>query len=134
MESTIQSVAGRSDIVIFPGSSLVSPLLFTISSDQKELFLTGYTVFSFAKILELAETSDGASFQVVSSLAQKYNVSIVYGYPEISKEGLIYDSAQLVGPQGHYLVNYRKVHLADGEDVFFNRGFHSLASSVESQF
>jgi len=83
-----------------------------------ELFLTGYSLDSGLR----AERRGGSSYEAAQNLALKYNVSVVFTYPELGDDGAVYDSAALLHRTGHSLVDYRKVNLASGEDVVFTAG------------
>ncbi|MEU4795466.1 carbon-nitrogen hydrolase family protein [Streptomyces sp. NPDC023327] len=73
-----------------------------------ELFLTGYAIGD--DIARLAEAADGPSATAIAEIAVRHRVGVVYGYPE--REGdLVFNSAQLIGPDGTRLANYRKTHL-----------------------
>ncbi|WP_338675412.1 carbon-nitrogen hydrolase family protein [Streptomyces sp. SCSIO 30461] len=73
-----------------------------------EMFLTGYAIGD--GIHRLAETADGASAQAVAGIARRHGIAVVYGYPERDGEQ-VYNAAQLIGPDGARLANYRKTHL-----------------------
>ncbi|MEU6486014.1 carbon-nitrogen hydrolase family protein [Streptomyces sp. NPDC046887] len=76
-----------------------------------EMFLTGYAIGD--GIARLAEPADGPSAQAIASLAAHHGLAIAYGYPE--RDGsTVYNAAQLVGPDGTRLANYRKTHLYGG--------------------
>lgn len=73
-----------------------------------ELFLTGYAIGE--GLHRLAEPADGDSARTISALAAEHGVAVLYGYPE--RDGArVYNSAQLIGPDGTRLANYRKTHL-----------------------
>ncbi|MEV5980623.1 carbon-nitrogen hydrolase family protein [Streptomyces sp. NPDC052114] len=80
-----------------------------------ELFLTGYAIGD--DIARLAEPADGASAKAIAEIAARHDVGVVYGYPERAGES-VFNSAQLIGPDGIRLANYRKTHLFGG----FERG------------
>lgn len=77
-----------------------------------ELFTSGYT--GLASVHRHAEEADGYSARRFTSLARELGVYIAYGFPERTpgQEGPfgVYDSANLVGPEG-VLLTYRKIHL-----------------------
>ncbi|MDJ0346900.1 carbon-nitrogen hydrolase family protein [Streptomyces sp. H10-C2] len=76
-----------------------------------EMYLTGYALGD--RIAELAEAADGPGALRVAEIAAEHGVAIVYGYPE--REGAaVHNSAQLIGPDGTRLANYRKTHLFGG--------------------
>ncbi|NUK06698.1 carbon-nitrogen hydrolase family protein [Streptomyces lunaelactis] len=86
-----------------------------------EMYLTGYAIGD--DIGRLAEPADGAGAQSVAEIAARHGIAVMYGYPERDVErsevgvppaegwGRIFNSAQLIGPDGDRLANYRKTHL-----------------------
>ncbi|WP_455355056.1 carbon-nitrogen hydrolase family protein [Streptomyces sp. SYSU K217416] len=73
-----------------------------------EMFLTGYAIG--ADVHRLAEAADGPGAEAVARIAAEYGIAVLYGYPE--REGdQVYNAAQLVGPAGERLADYRKTHL-----------------------
>ncbi|MFH8613168.1 carbon-nitrogen hydrolase family protein [Streptomyces sp. NPDC018029] len=76
-----------------------------------ELFLTGYAIGD--DIARLAEPVDGESAKAVAGIAARHEVGVAYGYPERDGD-VVYNSVQLVGPDGARLANYRKTHLFGG--------------------
>ncbi|MFF2410832.1 carbon-nitrogen hydrolase family protein [Streptomyces sp. NPDC058092] len=73
-----------------------------------ELFLTGYAIG--ADVPRLAEPADGPSARAVAEIAARSGLAVLYGYPERAGED-IFNAAQLIGPDGAALANYRKTHL-----------------------
>ncbi|MFD3655917.1 carbon-nitrogen hydrolase family protein [Streptomyces sp. NPDC058620] len=73
-----------------------------------EMFLTGYAIGD--DVPRLAEASDGPGAQAVADIAVRHGLAVLYGYPERSGER-IFNAAQLIGPDGATLANYRKTHL-----------------------
>ncbi|MEV6160771.1 carbon-nitrogen hydrolase family protein [Streptomyces sp. NPDC052052] len=73
-----------------------------------ELFLTGYAIG--AEVPALAEPADGPSAGAVAEIAARRGLAVLYGYPERAGER-IFNAAQLIGPDGVALANYRKTHL-----------------------
>ncbi|WP_406492613.1 carbon-nitrogen hydrolase family protein [Streptomyces sp. NBC_00846] len=73
-----------------------------------ELFLTGYAIG--ADVPRLAEPADGPSARAVAEIAVRHGLAVLYGYPERAGEK-IFNAAQLIGPDGAALANYRKTHL-----------------------
>lgn len=85
-----------------------------------ELWSTGYN--SADAIREFAEPADGSTRAAVAGLAAEFGIAIGYGYPELSG-ATRYNSAQLIGPDGAALLNYRKLHLwGDHEKALFVPG------------
>ena len=104
-----------------------------------ELFNTGYNFISNKEVEQLAETTDGFTFQEIFSFAKKKNCFIVYGFAE-KEQGVrsaehieethisntksqiaFYNSSALVGPNG-LIGLYRKIHLYFRENIFFSPG------------
>ncbi|MGI5467639.1 carbon-nitrogen hydrolase family protein [Streptomyces sp. CA-132043] len=73
-----------------------------------ELYLTGYAIGSGVR--ELAEPADGESADEIARIAAEHGIGVAYGYPE-RDGGTVYNSVQLIGPDGTRLANYRKTHL-----------------------
>ena len=95
-----------------------------------ELFLSGYG--NQEKIYQYSESYDGDYATEISSLAKKYDTSIIYGYPEMH-EGRIYNSAQLFNQKGQSIANHRKTLLpptAD-ESKIFTPGVESTFISIK---
>ncbi len=70
-----------------------------------ELALTGYNCGD--RFFEVAETLPGPSTRFFAEIAAEYDVHIIWGMPEQSIDGILYNSAALVGPQG-YIGKWRK--------------------------
>ncbi|MEU2430788.1 carbon-nitrogen hydrolase family protein [Streptomyces sp. NPDC007861] len=73
-----------------------------------EMHLTGYAIGD--AVPRLAEPAGGPSAQAVAAIAARHGIAVVYGYPERDEEA-VYNAAQLIGPDGERLANYRKTHL-----------------------
>ncbi|MEU0301644.1 carbon-nitrogen hydrolase family protein [Streptomyces sp. NPDC006175] len=85
-----------------------------------ELFLTGYAIGD--AVPGLAEPADGPAARAVAGLCVRHGLAIHYGYPERAGEE-IFNAAQLIGPDGTPLANYRKTHLYGGfEEKWFTPG------------
>jgi len=76
-----------------------------------ELFLSGYAAGD--DIVRHAEPMDGAGATSIADLARQTRTAIVYGYPE-QADGVLYNSAQCLGPDGERLANHRKQVLPPG--------------------
>lgn len=88
-----------------------------------ELITSGYECGQeFQRLAE--RVSDGESVKVISELAKKYKVHIIYGFPERDPliEDVLYNSAVFIGSHGEVLGCYRKVHLFASEKEFFRAG------------
>lgn len=85
-----------------------------------EMFLTGYAIGD--DVPRLAEAADGPAAQAVAEIAVRHGLAVHYGYPERAGER-IFNAAQLIGPDGAPLANYRKTHLFGGfEQQWFTPG------------
>ncbi|QQC88265.1 carbon-nitrogen hydrolase family protein [Streptomyces alfalfae] len=92
-----------------------------------ELFLTGYAIGD--DVARLAEPADGASATAIASIAARHGVGVAYGYPERDGD-TVYNSVQLIGPDGTRLANYRKTHLfGDFERGAFTPGDESVVQA-----
>lgn len=70
-----------------------------------ELFATGYHIENTHQTL--AQPAGGVFLQAFGELANHHGCAIAFGYPEAS-DGLPYNSAAVVGPDGALLANHRK--------------------------
>ncbi|WP_189175885.1 carbon-nitrogen hydrolase family protein [Streptomyces lasiicapitis] len=88
-----------------------------------EMFLTGYAIGD--DVPRLAEPADGEAADAIADIAARHGLAVAYGYPERaggghlplerSREwGKVFNSVQLIGPDGARLANYRKTHLFGG--------------------
>lgn len=73
-----------------------------------EMYLTGYAIGD--DVARLAEAADGPSATAIAESAVRHGVAIAYGYPERDGER-VFNSVQLIGPDGLQAANYRKTHL-----------------------
>ncbi|MEU5997618.1 carbon-nitrogen hydrolase family protein [Streptomyces sp. NPDC047197] len=73
-----------------------------------EMYLTGYAIGD--DVARLAEPADGACATAIAESAARHGVAVAYGYPEREGER-VFNSVQLIGPDGVSLANYRKTHL-----------------------
>ena len=75
-----------------------------------EMFLTGYNIGP-AEVRRLAEPAAGPSTQIVMTIAREAGIVALYGFPERSGDGRIYNTVQLIDDDGTLLASYRKSHL-----------------------
>jgi predicted amidohydrolase len=75
-----------------------------------EMFITGYNIGAEA-VSTLAEVYNGEWAQQIGRIAKAAGLAIVYGYPERTADGHIYNAVQLIDAHGERLCNYRKSHL-----------------------
>lgn len=110
-----------------------------------EMFLTGYAIGD--EVPRLAEPADGPGATAVAEIAVRHGLAVLYGYPERESaereserdgepesgrdgerqsgrdSGGFFNAAQLIGPDGARLANYRKTHLFGGfERQWFTPG------------
>ena len=98
-----QVVEERSDLLLLP-----------------ELFATGYNIGD--QISVRAELANGPTAQTIAALAQSHGVAIHYGFVE-KDQGLFFNSAQCIGPDGGRLGGHRKLAIPPGfEADHFTRG------------
>ena len=87
-----------------------------------EMFLTGYNIGVDA-VSVLAEVHNGESAQQIARIAKTAGIAILYGYPERTEDGQIYNAVQLIDAHGERLCNYRKTHLfGDLDHSMFSAG------------
>lgn len=87
-----------------------------------EMYLSGYNI-GVAEVRHRARAVDGAYYEAVSQIARDQDLAILYGYPELGEDGVIYNSAQLVDETGKLILNYRKTHLyGDVDKAQFSAG------------
>ena len=85
-----------------------------------ELGNSGYMFDSRQEAFSLAEPIDGPTVSQWAKVAHQRKVWIAGGFTEIDN-GRLYNSAALVGPDGP-IGRYRKLHLWDEEQLFFEPG------------
>lgn len=86
-----------------------------------ELCNSGYNFASYEQAWETSEEVQGSLFvQYLISKCKQFNFYIVSGFNERDSEDL-YNSAILIGPQGH-IGTYRKLHLFMKEKDYFRPG------------
>lgn len=95
----------KTDLIVFP-----------------ELVTTGYE--GGVKFTELAERKSGPIVNLIAQRAAEFNTHIVFGMALKEKvESILYDAAILIGPDGEFIGDYRKVHLQDEERLAFRPGY-----------
>jgi 5-aminopentanamidase len=84
-----------------------------------ELCDSGYVFHGAAEARALATpAADSPTLREWQALAVRYATTIAGGFCELGEDGLIYNSAALVGRDG-VLAVYRKAHLWDAEKLVF---------------
>ncbi|MGQ9626425.1 MAG: carbon-nitrogen hydrolase family protein [Anaerolineae bacterium] len=96
-----------------------------------ELTTTGYECG--LDFTELAERVYGHTINFLSQTAKEFNTHLVFGMALKEKvESIIYNSAVMIGPDGEFLGDYRKVHLRGEERLPFRAGYRFVA--IETSF
>jgi predicted amidohydrolase len=88
-----------------------------------ELVVPGYALDKQAMMAH-AEPQDGRTLQSWIALARHYDVLVAGGFAE-ADDGVLYNAAVLVGPEG-VLLHYRKLHPFDAEKAIFSPGNKGL--------
>jgi predicted amidohydrolase len=87
-----------------------------------ELCDSGYVFTDEAEARALAApVADSPTLREWRALASRHAMAIVGGFCELGENGLLYNSAALVSPDG-ILAVYRKAHLWDAEKLIFTPG------------
>ncbi|WP_407179776.1 nitrilase-related carbon-nitrogen hydrolase [Bradyrhizobium sp. STM 3562] len=74
-----------------------------------EMGTTGYCWFDRAEVAPFVETIPGPTTDRFASLADKYGCYIVIGMPEVDVDGIYFNCAVLIGPEG-VVGRHRKTH------------------------
>ena len=75
----------------------------------------------------IRDRHNGESAQQIARIAKTTGIAILYGYPERTEDGQIYNAVQLIDANGERLCNYRKTHLFGDLD-------HSMFSAGPDEF
>ena len=66
----------------------------------------------------------GRQFNILARKAADFNTHIVFGLPTKEKvETTIYNAAAVIGPDGNFIGEYRKIHLLGEEKLSFRPGY-----------
>ena len=86
-----------------------------------EVFVSGYGGMP-DRIQARAEPADGPSARRAAAIAREHGIAIVLGYPEAA-DGVVYNAALCIGPDGATLANHRKLGLSGtDEQATYARG------------
>jgi N-carbamoylputrescine amidase len=96
-----------------------------------EMATSGYIWNSIDELMPFAENRDGRTFSMLSKLAIQMHTWIVCGYPE-KEDGIIYNSALVIAPDGSLAANYRKVFLFETDLLWAQPGIERI--SVPTSF
>lgn len=80
-----------------------------------EMYLSGYNIGAEAA-RAAAESRDGPSLQAARAIARRIGIAVLMGFPERAQDGAVYNSVQLIGPDGVARASYRKTHLYGAVD------------------
>ena len=99
-----------------------------------ELATLEYSRAAFERLSELAEESEGPSFQTFSEVMRRHGACLSYGY--VRRDGEVFRISQnVVGPKGQLLGTYDKLHLAQSgasmEKEYFTPGEGLFVFSLE---
>lgn len=111
-----QAVKARADLVLLP-----------------ELCTTGYPLNSREEALAVAEpTKGGKTARMVRELLIRLgsDALVAYGYPEVARDGRLYNSMALVSARG-VEQNYRKVALYKADKPWATRGSRHMLWQVK---
>jgi predicted amidohydrolase len=111
-----QAVKARADLVLLP-----------------ELCTTGYPLNSREEALSVAEpTKGGMTARMVQELLARLGSAalVAYGYPEVARDGRLYNSMALVSARG-VEQNYRKVALYKADKPWATRGSRRMLWNVK---
>ena len=97
-----------------------------------ELFLTGYAFTDSTQAASVAERKDGPTFRTMRDIAIQLDCYVAYGYVE-SDGNRLYNSAQIIGPDGVAYCQYRKVNLW-GNDFLWATPGASVPDVVRTPF
>jgi predicted amidohydrolase len=86
-----------------------------------ELVTSGYVLESWEEARSCAEPADGPALRGWAEEAAAGDAVVVGGFCELAADGLLYNSAAVVDAGG-VLAVYRKIHLWDREQLFFEPG------------
>ena len=86
-----------------------------------EAYLSGYGGMPDT-VQARAEPADGPSARRAAEIARRHGLAIVLGYPEAA-DGVVYNAALCLGPDGSVLANHRKLGLSGAaEQATYARG------------
>lgn len=94
-----------------------------------ELILTGFV--NKTRMLELAEMRKGPSMKRIQEKLVQYPLHVLYSFPELAGEQIVYNTSCLLNPRGEALEYYRKIHAFNDERQVFNSGNEWAVANVE---
>jgi predicted amidohydrolase len=97
-----------------------------------ELSTSGYVFESPDEARSCAEAADGPALRGWAEEAARGDALVIGGFCEIGEDGYLYNSAAVVDATGVVAV-YRKIHLWDREQLFFEPG-GECAPTLETRF
>jgi len=79
-----------------------------------ECWLGGYNIGE--EVARIAEPAAGPAAARIGTIARSQRLAIAYGYAERDAGGSIFNSVQVIGPEGLPLAHYRKTHLFGAQE------------------
>ncbi|OGG93540.1 MAG: hypothetical protein A2508_08395 [Candidatus Lambdaproteobacteria bacterium RIFOXYD12_FULL_49_8] len=92
-----------------------------------EMIISGYLFYSPPEVAPFAEEAKGESFEFFAHACKKLGLYFVYGYPQLLA-GQIFNSQNLIDPQGELLLNYQKRHLFEADRPWASPGIGPFAT------
>lgn len=80
-----------------------------------EMATTGYVWSSADEVRPLCEPPRGETFQALAPVAARHGAWVVVGFPEQGEDGLLYNAALVIRPDGALAACYRKVLLYEAD-------------------
>jgi nitrilase len=98
-----------------------------------ELFTCGYSRVTFNRLSQMAEETEGISFQFFSKIAKEKNCYICYGFPN-KINGQYHISQNVINPSGELEAMYSKQHMAQFgnsmEKEYFHKGNKTVSFEI----
>ncbi len=95
-----------------------------------ELCTTGYTYLNQEEAALVAEPRDGSTFRYMANHAKSLEGYVAYGFVEVL-DGRLYNSCNVVSPNGELVSNYQKMNLWGNDFLWANPG-RSIPSVVDT--
>lgn len=110
-----KAISMKSDLIVLP-----------------ELAFTGYCYLSEDEAMSASEKMNGPTYKILSEYAKSGDCYIAYGFVE-NRDGTLYNSCNLIGPDGDILVNYHKINLF-GNDFLWAKSGSSAPPIINTPF